>query len=116
MDGFHPGNVMPLTAPLGGVVAGTFYQIGQLLVRAVATAAAGARFEGVAVGVHHGVPKNAPEAWAEGALVYWDAAAGEFTTVDTGNFLAGCAAVAADAADIVGDVRLNGIAGGNQAT
>ena len=42
----QPGDVVELTAPSGGVVSGTVYLIGALVVVATVTAAEGAKFNG----------------------------------------------------------------------
>lgn len=110
MDNYiQPGDSIELTAPGGGVVSGTPYKIGQLLVIAAVTAAAGAKFNGHTTGVFK-ITKAGSQAWTEGALVYWDNTAKVFTTVATSNLLAGVAtaAVAGGAGDTTGYVRLNG--------
>ena len=58
------------------------------------------------------VTKTGSQAWAEGAVVYWDDTAKDFTTTASGNLRAGCAVVAtgAGAGETAGVVRLNGIA------
>lgn len=110
----QPGVVLDLTAPTGGVTSGVAVQIGQLLGIPAVTAAEGETFACQVVGVFD-VPKTAAEAWTEGALVYFDSAAGEFTTVSTGNLLAGAAVAAAAGADATGRIRLNGVAQANSA-
>jgi predicted RecA/RadA family phage recombinase len=104
----QPGESIEFTAPSGGVVSGRGVQIGQLLVIATVTAAEGARFNGLTCGVITHA-KTAGEAWAEGAALYWDETAHEFTTTSAGNLQAGVAAVAALSADTEGTVRLDGI-------
>lgn len=101
------GDSMTFTAPTGGVVSGGAYKIGQLLVVAGSTAAAGARFAGAAVGVFE-LPKVSAQAWTEGALIYWDNTAKLCTTVSTSNLLIGCAADSAANPSSTGIVRLNG--------
>ncbi len=101
------GKTMTFTAPAGGVVAGTAYKIGQLLVVALATVVAGEPFAGVAEGSVT-LPKNPAQAFAEGAIVYWDNGANRCTSTSAGNLLIGCAANAALAADATFAVRLNG--------
>lgn len=105
----QPGETVTLTAPAGGVSSGDGVKIGQLFVVAANDAAAGEEFEGATVGVFE-LPKNATQALTEGALVYWDAAAGNVTTTATANLLIGAAVAAAGAADTEGEIRLNGIA------
>jgi predicted RecA/RadA family phage recombinase len=104
----QPGDVLSLTAPSGGVVAGTVYLIGTLLVVAQDTQAVGVTFQGRAVGVHL-LPKATGQAWTEGAKLYWDDTAKKFTTTSTSNTLAGVAVAAAASADATGYVRLDGV-------
>lgn len=113
----QPGDVLDLTAPLGGVVSGGVYQIGQLLVVAGISAEADAPFTGKTTGVF-GVTKVGTQAWTVGALVYWDDANSRFTTDPTGGLLAGHAveAVGAGANETAGVVRLDGAARDNEAT
>jgi len=100
---------LEFTAPVGGVTSGVPVQIGNLLVVAAVTVLAGVRFVGKTRGVFS-YTKAASQAWAEGAIVYWDGTA--FTTVAAGNFQAGVAVVAtgAGAGETTGVVRLDGIA------
>jgi predicted RecA/RadA family phage recombinase len=72
------GKVLTLTAPTGGVVSGTAYQIGSIVVVATETVAQTLPFEGVPIGVFD-VPKVADEPWTEGMKVYWDDSEGKFT-------------------------------------
>lgn len=113
----QPGKVVSLTAPVGGVVAGQPYQIGQLLVIAQASVAATLKFEGMTTGVFS-VTKPGSQAWAEGAIVYWDDAARKFTTVAEGNLRVGCAveAVGSGSTEETGKVRLDGVARANEDT
>ena len=59
------GKVLELTAPGGGVVSDTPYLIGSLVVIATVTAAAGAKFSALVVGVAT-VPKATGQTWSEG--------------------------------------------------
>lgn len=106
----QPGEVLEFTAPTGGVTAGVGVLIGNLVLIALDTVAQTLLFRGMATGCHS-VAKAASQAWAEGAIVYWDNTAKVFTTVSTANFRAGVAiaAVAGGAGDLIGKVRLNGI-------
>jgi predicted RecA/RadA family phage recombinase len=116
MDNYiQPGKVVTLTAPLGGVVSGKFYQIGQLVVCASGTAKIGEKFEASLEGVYT-APKATGQVWSEGAILYFDDAAGKFTTVAEGNLRSGCAVAAAGSSDATGSVRLDGIARENEAT
>lgn len=106
------GDLVTLTAPVGGVVSGTPKQIGQLLVVPTTSASAGAEFVGKRTGLFAGVPKAGSQAWAVGALVYWDEGNDRFTTSAAGNLLAGfaAAAVGSGAGETTGDVILDGTA------
>jgi predicted RecA/RadA family phage recombinase len=103
------GEVVELTAPSGGVVSGTAYLIGSLLVIATVTAAEGAKFNGLTMGVVS-YAKVSAQAWAEGAKVYWDNSAKNMTTTSSGNTLVGVAAAAAANPSGTGLVRLDGVA------
>jgi predicted RecA/RadA family phage recombinase len=104
----QPGDVLELTAPSGGVVSGTPYLIGTVLVIALTTAAQTLPFRGKVTGVFY-VVKNSAEAWTEGAKVYWDNTAKKFTTTSTSNTLVGVAVAAAANPSSNGYVRLDGI-------
>lgn len=52
-------------------------------------------------------PKATGQAWAQGAALYWDNTAKNFTTTVSTNQLAGVAESAALSADTVGVIRLN---------
>ena len=106
-----PGEVIALTAPGGGVVTGTAYKIGSLVVVATVTAAATVMFSAIVRGtVKYAKPGS--QAWAEGVLLYWDDSAKNFTTTAGGNTLVGvaAAAVGAGAGETTGYVRLDGVA------
>jgi predicted RecA/RadA family phage recombinase len=100
----QPGDYIEITAA-GNLAAGQFFQSNGL--RGVVT-------NGVSVGqkttvATRGVftlPKNTGEAWAVGALVYWDTVNNRFTTTVASNVLAGFAAAAAASADTVGQVAI----------
>ncbi len=104
----QPGDVLEFTAPAGGVTAGTGVKIGDLLVIPTITAAAGAKFTGVRVGVVTHAKLSA-QAWTEGQQVNWDDTNKRFTTVTTGNFRAGVAAAAAANPSATGKVVLSGV-------
>ena len=104
----QPGNVVTLTAPTGGVTAGVPKLIGNLLVVPQNTVAQGLPFDGHVLGQHL-LPKATGQTWAEGANLYWDNTAGNFTTTATANYYAGVAAAAAASGDTTGYVLLNGI-------
>jgi predicted RecA/RadA family phage recombinase len=105
-----PGKVMTFIAPAGGVQSNQVVLIGALVVVATTSAAAAQPFAGMSEGVFGPAPKAAGQAWAEGALLYWDSTANNFTTtVGASTRRAGCAAAAALAADTTGQVRLHGV-------
>lgn len=104
----QPGDVLTLTAPSGGVVSGTVYLIGTLLVVAQNTVAQTLPFEGKTTGVFE-YAKVSAQAWTEGAKVYWDNTAKNFTTTATDNTLAGVAVAAAANPTATGRVRLDGV-------
>ena len=104
----QPGESMTYTAPVGGVTSGVGVQIGQILVIATVTVAAGLPFTGITCGVITHA-KATGQSWAEGAVLYWDESAHKFTTTASGNLQAGTAAAAALSADTEGTVRLDGI-------
>jgi len=84
------GEVLTLVAPSGGVVSGTAYKIGSLVVIATKTVAQTLPFDALTVG---GVdmPKVVEEGWTEGLKIYWDDSAKKFTKVVASNTLVGVA-------------------------
>jgi predicted RecA/RadA family phage recombinase len=106
----QPGDVLSFTAPLGGVVSGNLYLVGGLAVVAESTVAAGASFEGQAVGVFE-LPKTAGQLWTEGQKIYWDTM--NFRA-DNSSMVGPLIGVATEATSIAasplspGKVRLNG--------
>lgn len=104
----HPGDVMPYTAPTGGVTSGGGYLIGALFVVAAAAAAAGDEFQGKTSGVHT-LAKAANEgAWVEGQPVFWDVANSRCSIDSTLGLPIGTVALAALTGDTEGVVKLNG--------
>jgi predicted RecA/RadA family phage recombinase len=103
-----PGEVLELIAPGGGVVSGTAYKHGSILVIATHDAAAAAKYNGLNEGVVE-VNKVSAQAWTEGQQINYDSATKLFTTVTTGNFRAGVAIVAANNPSATGIIKLNGI-------
>lgn len=104
-----PARICTFTAPAGGVVGGAPVLIGNLLVIATATVAAGLPFEGVAEGICT-LPKIAGVAWAEGVVLYHDSTANNIgTVVSATTRRVGVAAAAALIGDVTGQVRLNGV-------
>lgn len=106
----HPGHVLTLTAPAGGVTSGNGYKIGEIFVVAADDAAAAAAFEGQLTGVF-ALPKETGTAWTEGQRLYWDDTNDRVTTAASGNMPIGVASEAATSGASVGNVRLDGTAG-----
>lgn len=103
----QPGDVLTLTAPVGGVTVDTPVLIGNLLVIPTSSARATERFEGKRSGVFRGMPKTAGVAWTQGVPLYWDDSGEKFTTIAAGNYgPVGAAAAAADSNDTTGEVVL----------
>ena len=103
----QPGEVMTAVAPVGGVVSGTGYIIGDLFGIATTTAAQAAEFELATKGVFE-VTKLSAQAWTLFQKVYWDAGNARATTVSTSNRLIGVAAAVAANPSATGKVRLDG--------
>lgn len=103
-----PGKTLSFTAPGGGVTSGTCVKIGDILVLALETVAAGSAFQGLRLGVISHVKVSA-QAWTEGQQINWDDTAKKFTTVTTGNFKAGVAAAVAANPSATGQVVLAGV-------
>ena len=83
------GKQVEYTAPTGGVVSGTAYLIGSLLVIATHAAAQTLKFIGRVIGaVDHA---KADQAWTEGLKIYWDDTAKKMTSTAGGNTLVGTA-------------------------
>lgn len=104
----HPGNVLTLTAPVGGVVSSGGYLIGAIFAVAAYDAAAGEEFEGQVCGVFK-FTKSAGQVWAEGDLVYWNDTAKEAGNVGPLDAYIGVATKAALGGDATGYVRLNAV-------
>lgn len=102
---FQPGKVLTLTAPTGGVVAGTPYKIGSLFVIARTTAAQTLPFSGVVVGVHT-LLKTSAQAWAEGDRLYWNAGTSLVSNLPADGMFIGFAVAAAANPSASGKVLL----------
>jgi predicted RecA/RadA family phage recombinase len=117
MDNFvQSGPALTFIAPGGGVTHSVPKQIGQVLVIPTTTAAATEKFSGYIRGVFR-VTKVGSQAWAEGAVVYWDSGNTRFTTVGAGNLRCGFATLGLGAAmpgsgsgETTGYVYLDGVA------
>lgn len=97
------------TAPTGGVVKGTAYLIGALLVVARANADETDMFTG-AVGGKWTLPKTTSQAWTEGQKLYWNDSTKKLTSTGASGMLVGVAAAVAGSSDTTGSVLLNGVA------
>lgn len=103
----QPGEILTFVAPSGGVVSGTGVKIGDILLIPLETKAATEKFDGLRVGVVDHAKLSA-QAWTEGQRVHWDDTNKRFTTVTTGNFIAGVAAAVAVNPSSTGKVLLFG--------
>lgn len=103
------GNVVDLTAPSGGVVSGTVYQIGQFVGVAVKTAAVGETFPLAISGVFNSLPILSTDTPAEGAFLYWDNGNSRFTTTASTHKLAAVAVEAKASGPAVIKAKLLGV-------
>jgi predicted RecA/RadA family phage recombinase len=102
------GDTVTLVAPTGGVVSGTAVKIGQIVAIPAVTVAAAASFEGAVSGIFD-LAKVSAQAWTVGQIIYFDSAAGLFTTTSaTGNVIVGQAVAIAANPSPTGRVRLDG--------
>lgn len=101
------GDVLSVPAPRA-VASGEGMLIDALFGVATASAASGAAVEMARVGVFE-LPKVAATAVGFGAPIYWDDTNYVVTPVATDNTLIGAAAEAADAADAVALVLIDGV-------
>jgi predicted RecA/RadA family phage recombinase len=104
----QPGEVLKLTAPSGGVVAGTPKLIGSIVVVPPVTAAQTVQFSAMVTGVAT-VAKATGATWSEGEKIYWDVGDGNFNTSAGGNTLAGVAVEAALSGATTGKLRFDGV-------
>lgn len=110
MENFDsPGKVVTLTAPSGGVVSGTLYLIGSLVVCALVTAAENAKFAGLVEGTQL-VAKTTGQTWSEGEKLYYVTSTKKLSTSSGGNTLCGVATAAALSGAETGYARLDGVA------
>jgi len=96
---------LPLIAPSGGVVSGTGVKIGSIIAIPSTDAAEGETFNGDTEGCFEHAAATG-QAWTQGALLYWDNTAKNFTTTSTSNTKAGVAISAKESAAAVGEVKL----------
>lgn len=114
MDNFvQDGEILTLIAPSGGVVSGTAYKIGGIVVIATVTAAQTEPFAAMVKGVATVTKGTAGgSAFVQGAKVYWDNSAKTFTGAtisDSGDVVVGVATAAAADAATTGTVRFDGV-------
>ena len=103
------GKVLSLVAP-ATLASGDVVVVGSFIGVATTDAASGALVEVSMEGVFE-LPKTAPQVWAQGAPIYWDAAEGEATTVGTGSTpLIGIATEGALSAATIGRVKIGHLA------
>lgn len=103
------GDVLPLTAPTGGVSSGDGVLIANVFGVALTDAAEGASVAIRTTGVWT-LPKTSGDALAEGALVSWNATTGEVTLPGPGHYPIGVATASAGAGVSSVSVRLDGVA------
>lgn len=103
-DSFQHGHTVDYT-PSSAVAAGDVVVLNDLVTVAPRPIAAN-KLGAVAVEGVYALPK-ATGAINQGAIVYWDATAGNITTTSSGNKRAGKAAVAAASADATCRVLIN---------
>lgn len=105
----QPGDVLTLTAPTGGVTAGTPVFVNGLFVIPQETVAQTLPFDGYVTGVH-ALTKTDSQAWLEGQSIFWDLANSCATDDPTAGPFIGfaAAAVAVTAGLTTGYVSLAG--------
>lgn len=104
------GDTLDLVAPYDRN-SGQAAKIGSIIAVAVNNVLSGAVGQFLTEGVVGPIDKAASQVWAQGAILYWDDTAKNFTTTSSANTKCGYAAVAALSADVVGTVFLNGASG-----
>lgn len=102
------GDTLELTAPAGGVVAGTAYKIGDMILVAMVTAAAGEKVSFSRTGVFSLAKESTTAAFAEGEKVYFDSGSELMDEQAVGRFFAGTCVKAAGATDATVEMVLNG--------
>lgn len=101
----QPGEVLTVTAPVGGAVSGSPVLVGNIFGIANYTAAAGDPVEIETEGVWE-LAKVSAQAWAAGQAIYWDAGQALVTTTAAGNTLIGAATELAANPSATGKVAL----------
>lgn len=101
----QPGQIITLTAPMGGVTPGQMLLIGSLFVISTNVAAAGDPFEASRAGAHD-LPKAGGETFSEGDEVFYDPAASLLHNHDGSGLFAPVGGCIQDAASGDETVRL----------
>ncbi len=104
----QPGHALAVVAPSGGLVSGQAVLIGNLFGVAAYSAAATTPAEIVTNGVFTLPKPTSAISFSQGDKCYWDATAGDITSVSTSNKWVGVAVSAASTSAPTVDVRLNG--------
>lgn len=104
----RPGDRLPIAAAPYAVTAGQGLQLNQLFGVAITSAAISTTTEISTKGVFT-LTKQTAQAWAQGAILYWDNAGRQVTTTVGTNKIIGYAAQAQLAGDTVGQVWLPGL-------
>ena len=104
----HPGRVLDLIAPTGGVTTGVPVRIGDFFCIPQETALVSVGFRGYVSGVFELV-KDAGTAWTAGQAVYWDVSATEVSHDPAVGDCIGYAVAAELSAAVLADVQLNGV-------
>ena len=101
------GTSIQIAAPVGGVIGGKPYKIGNLIAVALSDAAEGEQVTMMLKGSYRDLPKVAGTAFGQGDTLYFKADTVEFTKTASGNSFAGYAFEAADSAAITCTVLLS---------
>lgn len=102
------GDVITVTAPVGGILSGQGVLIGNLFGVAGTTGAEGEPVELATTGVFD-LPKDATTVLSVGDRVAWDNTARQVTIPGTGHFIIGVAVAAASNGATTVNIRLDGI-------
>ena len=100
---------MAITAPTGGITAGSFKLIQNVLFfcpNAIAATEVGTGYWKNKI--IRASPKTTGTAWTKGQALYWNNSTAKFQTNATGGTLRGFAAESAASGDATGDVELTG--------
>lgn len=103
----QPGHVLTVAAP-ADTNSGDFAVVGSIFGIATSKALSGSDLELAIGGVYDAQPKVAAQAWTQGAPIYWDSTAKNFTTTVASNLKVGVAALPAANPSATGRIRFNG--------